>query len=156
MSFMLSIVGFGWSSSSNSSLPRGFVISGIHITKTKHNNHVSESAIPVVSLLCFNSVFFWAGERSQFANRIKALNRLKAKLLVIAWEQGVSTVSDINKEAIVDVWQKETRKYKSHPQKLVEDLKTRIQLPGLNSVLDGNLEPLIGAHINTRQSTDKF
>ncbi|PON64549.1 Peptide chain release factor 2, bacterial [Trema orientale] len=97
-----------------------------------------------------------AGERSQFANRIKALNRLTAKLLVIAWEQGVSTVNDINREAIFDVWQKETRKYKSHPHKLVEDLKTGIQLPGLNSVLDGNLEPLLGAHINTRHSSDKF
>ncbi|XP_062117919.1 peptide chain release factor PrfB3, chloroplastic [Humulus lupulus] len=97
-----------------------------------------------------------AGERNQFSNRIKALNRLMAKLLVIAWEQGVSNVSDINREAIVDVWQRETRKYKSHPHKLVEDLKTGIQLPGLNSVLDGNLEPFIGALIILRQSTSKF
>ncbi|KAF4373633.1 hypothetical protein F8388_025327 [Cannabis sativa] len=97
-----------------------------------------------------------AGERNQFSNRIKALNRLMAKLLVIAWEQGVSDVSDIDSEAIVDVWQRETRKYKSQPHKLVEDLKTGIQLPGLNYVLDGNLEPFIGALIILRQSTDKF
>lgn len=83
---------------------------------------------------------------------MKALNRLKAKLLVIAWEQGASTITDINRDAIVDdVWQKQTRRYMSHPKTLVDDVKTGIQLPDFNSVLDGNLESLIGAHINSRQ-----
>lgn len=144
---------------SNSSLLSGFCnIWNIYHENEfyTHNNYVSGSALPLVSPLCLNSFFFFSGERSQFANTIKALNRLKAKLLVIAWEQGVSTVSNINREAIVDVWQKQTRKYMSHPHKLVEDVKTGIQLPGLGSVLDGNLEPLIGAHINTRQSSGKF
>ncbi|XVE61076.1 hypothetical protein DITRI_Ditri06bG0010800 [Diplodiscus trichospermus] len=93
-----------------------------------------------------------SGERSYFANQIKALNRLKAKLLVIANEQGVSCLSRINADAIVDVWQKETRRYIFHPTKLVQDVKTGLGLPDLNSVLDGNIEPLIGAHINSRQS----
>ncbi|XP_022766619.1 peptide chain release factor PrfB3, chloroplastic [Durio zibethinus] len=93
-----------------------------------------------------------SGERSYFANKIKALNRLKAKLLVIANEQGVSSLSSIKADSIVDVWQKETRRYMFHPGKLVQDVKTGIELPGLNSVLDGNIEPLIGAHINTRHS----
>lgn len=109
-----------------------------------------------VSPLLLNLVCVRAGERRQFANRMKALNRLKAKLLVIAQEQGVSSVSDIKSEAIVDLWQQETRKYMSRPQKLVEDVKTGIELPGLNSVLDGNLEPLIAAHINSRHSNDKI
>lgn len=95
------------------------------------------------------SILF-AGERNHFANKIKALNRLKAKLVVIASEQGVSSVSDIKRDAIVDLWQKETRRYVSHPFKLVEDVKTGILLPNLNSILDGNIEPLIEAHINIR------
>ncbi|KAK6232133.1 Peptide chain release factor class I - like 4 [Theobroma cacao] len=92
-----------------------------------------------------------SGERSYFANQIKALNRLKAKLLVIANEQGVSTVSSIKADAFVDVWEKETRRYMFHPSKLVQDIKTGLELADLNSVLDGNIEPLIGAHINIRQ-----
>ncbi|XP_062165953.1 peptide chain release factor PrfB3, chloroplastic isoform X1 [Alnus glutinosa] len=91
-----------------------------------------------------------SGERNHFANKIKALNRLKAKLLVIAREQEVSSVSSIKRDAIVDLWQTETRRYVSHPYKLVQDVKTGIQLPDLNSVLDGNIEPLIEAHINIR------
>lgn len=99
-------------------------------------------------------LFIFSGERSHFANKMKALHRLKAKLLVIAREQGVSSVGCINRDAITGVWQRQTRRYISHPYKLVHDVKTGIQLPDLNSVLDGNIEPLIGAHINIRQSSD--
>ncbi|KAF9679589.1 hypothetical protein SADUNF_Sadunf06G0030500 [Salix dunnii] len=62
-----------------------------------------------------------SGERSHFANKMKAHNRLKAKLLVIAEEQKVCDVSSIRRENIVDVWQKETRRYVSQPYKLVQD-----------------------------------
>ncbi|KAK0597897.1 hypothetical protein LWI29_029609 [Acer saccharum] len=64
-----------------------------------------------------------SGERNRFTNKMKALNRLKAKLLVLAREQLVSSVSCIKRDAIVDVWQKETRRYISHPYKLVQDVK---------------------------------
>ncbi|KDO49614.1 hypothetical protein CISIN_1g020225mg [Citrus sinensis] len=94
------------------------------------------------------------GERNHFANKMKALNRLKAKLLVIVGEQGVSNVSCIKREAIVNIWQRETRRYVSHPYKLVQDVKTGIQLPDFNSVLDGNIKPFIEAHINSRRSSD--
>ncbi|XP_039019736.1 peptide chain release factor PrfB3, chloroplastic-like isoform X1 [Hibiscus syriacus] len=97
-----------------------------------------------------------SGERSYFANQIKALNRLKAKLLVVANEQGVPSVSSIKGDAIIDVWQKETRRYMFHPSKLVRDVKTGLELPDLNSVLDENIEPFIAAHINTRQSNITF
>ncbi|OIW06412.1 hypothetical protein TanjilG_16824 [Lupinus angustifolius] len=92
-----------------------------------------------------------SGERSHFANKTKALNRLNAKLLVIAKEQGVASISSIRKDSIVNLLQEETRRYISHPSyKLVHDVKTGIEVPELNSVLDGNIEPLIAAHINTR------
>ncbi|GLT95884.1 hypothetical protein SLE2022_135410 [Rubroshorea leprosula] len=94
-----------------------------------------------------------SGERSYFTNKIKALNRLKAKLLVIAKEQGISDVGSIKMNAITNAWQIVARRYASHPHKLVQDVKTGIQLPDLNSVLNGNIEPLIGAHINMRQSS---
>ncbi|GAB4842731.1 hypothetical protein Ancab_012706 [Ancistrocladus abbreviatus] len=60
-----------------------------------------------------------SGERNYFANKIKALNRLKAKLLVIMSEQGVSSISSIWRDAIVDPWTQDTRMYMSHPYKLV-------------------------------------
>ncbi|KAL2326073.1 hypothetical protein Fmac_025131 [Flemingia macrophylla] len=91
-----------------------------------------------------------SGERSHFANKMKALNRLKAKLEVIAREQGVSSIKSIRKDNIVSLWQEVTRRYISHPYKLVHDVKTGIEVPDLNYVLDGNIGPLIAAHINSR------
>ncbi|KAK2651950.1 hypothetical protein Ddye_011806 [Dipteronia dyeriana] len=96
-----------------------------------------------------------SGERNHFTNKMKALNRLKAKLLVLVREQLVSSVCCIKRDAIIDVWQKETRRYISHPYKLVQDVKTGIQLPDLNSVLDGNIETIIRAYINMRESRDR-
>ncbi|KAI9082035.1 hypothetical protein K1719_035960 [Acacia pycnantha] len=67
-----------------------------------------------------------SGERTLFANKMKALNRLKAKLEVIAREQGVSGISGIRKDAIVNLWQEETRRSKSPrpPSIQVSDLRS--------------------------------
>ncbi|XP_059668365.1 peptide chain release factor PrfB3, chloroplastic isoform X2 [Cornus florida] len=95
-----------------------------------------------------------SGERSHFANKMKALNRLKAKLLIVLRDQGISSVRNIDRDGIVDMWHQEARRYVFHPYKLVQDVKTGIQLPDLNSVLDGNIEPLIAANINSRQTCE--
>lgn len=104
----------------------------------------------LVTLTCF----IFVGERSCFANKIKAINRLKAKLLVILRDQGISNSRSIKKDSIVDLWNQQTRRYIFSPHKLVQDVKTGIHLPDLNSVLDGNIEPLIAANINSRQDCD--
>ena len=56
--------------------------------------------------------------------------------------------------AIANMWKPETIKYVFHPNKLVQDVRTAIQLHDLNSALDGNIEPLIGANISMRQASD--
>ena len=74
--------------------------------------------------------------------------------LVIAMEQGIPEVGGIKREAIANMWKPETIRYVFHPNRLVQDVKTGIQLPDLNSALDGNIEPLIGANISMRQASD--
>ncbi|EOA24141.1 hypothetical protein CARUB_v10017374mg [Capsella rubella] len=91
-----------------------------------------------------------SGERNRFANRIKALNRLKAKLLVIAKEQKISDVNKINRKNILE----ETRRYVAKGHKMVVDKKTGLEILDLKSVLDGNIGPLLGAHIGMRSSVD--
>ncbi|KAL6997563.1 hypothetical protein U1Q18_007690 [Sarracenia purpurea var. burkii] len=93
-----------------------------------------------------------SGERNPFANKIKALNRLKAKLLIILRDQGIPNVKSIKKDSMVDLWHQQARRYIFHPHKLVQDVKTGFQMSDLNSVLDGNIEPLIAANVNSRQA----
>ncbi|KAL5994625.1 hypothetical protein ACLOJK_024678 [Asimina triloba] len=92
-----------------------------------------------------------SGERSHFANKMKALNRLKARLLVIAAELGISNIKSINKEAISNMSKQEARWYMFHPQKFVQDVKTGVQILNLESVLNGNLNPFISAHVILRE-----
>ncbi|XP_076955311.1 peptide chain release factor PrfB3, chloroplastic-like [Bidens hawaiensis] len=91
-----------------------------------------------------------SGERNQFSNKMKALNRLKAKLLVILKDEGAYDISKIKEDSIIDYWQQETRRYVFRPYKLVQDVKTGIQLADPNFVLNGNLDAFISAHINNR------
>ncbi|XP_010672948.2 peptide chain release factor PrfB3, chloroplastic isoform X1 [Beta vulgaris subsp. vulgaris] len=96
-----------------------------------------------------------SGERNKFANKMKALNRLKAKLLVVMSEQETNSLSSINKDAIIDLWKQVTRRYMLQPYKLVEDVKTGIQTPDLNSVLNGNINLFITAHASLGHAIEK-
>lgn len=92
-----------------------------------------------------------SGERSYFANKLKATSRLKAKLLLIARELSVSDMKMINRRAIEDKCNHETRRYTFGPQKCVHDLNTGAQLSDLNSILEGDIEPFIRGRIISRQ-----
>lgn len=85
---------------------------------------------------------------------VKALNRLKGKLLVLENEQGTSDVNKVNRGAVQNKLNDETRRYIFHPQKMVQDVKTGIQLPDLNSILNGNIEPLIRTHISLKRGRE--
>lgn len=85
---------------------------------------------------------------------MKALNRLKAKLLVLATDQRVSDISKIKGDNDADNLKNDLRRYMYRPHKLVQDIRTGIHLPDLNSVLNGNIEPLIRAHISLRHGRD--
>ncbi|KAI3782634.1 hypothetical protein L2E82_12687 [Cichorium intybus] len=91
-----------------------------------------------------------SGERNQFSNKMKALNRLKAKLVVILKDQGIKGINEIKNDDVVDMWDQETRRYVFRPYKLVQDVKTGIQMADPNFVLNGNLDAFISSHINNR------
>ncbi|XP_043706336.1 peptide chain release factor PrfB1, chloroplastic isoform X2 [Telopea speciosissima] len=86
-------------------------------------------------------------ERSQLANKIKALSRLKAKLLVISEEQRASEIKQIRGDAVKAEWGQQIRNYVFHPYKLVKDLRTGYEVSDITSVMDGELEPFIKAYL---------
>lgn len=88
-----------------------------------------------------------AEERSQLANKIKALSRLKAKLLVIAVEQRASEIKQIRGDAVKAEWGQQIRNYVFHPYKLVKDVRTGCETSDIISVMDGELEPFIKAYL---------
>ncbi|KAK9293078.1 hypothetical protein L1049_021062 [Liquidambar formosana] len=91
-------------------------------------------------------------ERSQLANKIKALSRLKAKLLVIAEEQRASEIKQIRGDAVKAEWGQQIRNYVFHPYKLVKDVRTGLETSDITSVMDGELEPFIKAYLKYKYS----
>ncbi|KAK7394640.1 hypothetical protein VNO78_15173 [Psophocarpus tetragonolobus] len=86
-------------------------------------------------------------ERSQLANKIRALSRLKAKLLVIAEEQRASEIKQIRGDAVKAEWGQQIRNYVFHPYKLVKDVRTGHETTDITSVMDGDLDPFIKSYL---------
>ncbi|KAG5240036.1 peptide chain release factor PrfB [Salix suchowensis] len=91
-------------------------------------------------------------ERSQLSNKIKALSRLKAKLLVIAVEQRASEIKQIRGDVVKAEWGQQIRNYVFHPYKLVKDVRTGHETSDIASVMDGELDPFIRAYLKHKYS----
>ncbi|KAH6821711.1 high chlorophyll fluorescent 109 [Perilla frutescens var. hirtella] len=94
-------------------------------------------------------------QRSQLANKIKALSRLKAKLLVIAVEQRASEIKQIKGDAVKAEWGQQIRNYVFHPYKLVKDVRTGHETSDVTSVMDGELEPFIKAYLKHKYTASQ-
>ena len=82
-------------------------------------------------------------ERSQLKNKEKAMNLLKAKLLIIAKEQRAAEIKDIKGDIVEAAWGNQIRNYVFHPYQMVKDLRTKQETNDLDSVLNGDLDPFI-------------
>ncbi|MCO5614374.1 hypothetical protein L7F22_068653 [Adiantum nelumboides] len=91
-------------------------------------------------------------ERTQLANKIKALRWLKAKLLAIAEEQRATEIKQIRGDIVKAEWGQQIRNYVFHPYKLVKDLRTDVETSDISSVMDGELEPFIKAYLRHKHS----
>jgi hypothetical protein len=64
--------------------------------------------------------------RTQQQNRVTALERLRAKLLVVLEEQQAAALADIRGEVVKAEWGQQIRNYVFHPYKLVKDTRTGV------------------------------
>lgn len=86
-------------------------------------------------------------ERSQQANREKAMNLLKAKVFKFQEEkreQEVEGHSIAGKTA--NEWGSQIRSYVLHPYKMVKDHRTGVEVNDVDKVLNGDLDKFIDAH----------
>ncbi len=83
------------------------------------------------------------GERTQGANKEKALAIVKAKLLRLMEEQRKEKISDLSVGAGKIEWGSQIRSYVLHPYKLVKDHRSGVEVHDAEGVLAGNLEPFL-------------
>lgn len=80
-------------------------------------------------------------ERSQQANRERALALLKAKIIKIMEEKKTNELSSL-KTKVSPEWGHEIRSYVLHPYKMLKDHKTGEKISRVEEVLEGNLDLL--------------
>ena len=115
---------------------------GQHINKT--SSAVRITHIPTGTVVqCQN-------ERSQFQNKDKAMQMLKAKLYLMKKAENEAKVSDIRGEVMENGWGSQIRSYVLQPYTMVKDHRTNKEVGNAASVLDGNLDPFISEYLKQR------
>ena len=120
---------------------------GQHINKTSSAIRITHLPTGIV-VQCQN-------ERSQFQNKDKAMQMLKAKLYLLKQEENAEKLSDIRGEIKDIAWGNQIRSYVLQPYKLVKDLRTNQEVANADGVLDGGLDPFINAYLKWINTKDK-
>ena len=112
---------------------------GQHINKTSSAIRITHIPTGIV-VQCQN-------ERSQFQNKDKAMQMLKAKLYMLQKEANAEKLSDIRGEVKEIGWGNQIRSYVMQPYTLVKDHRTNAETGNVDAVLDGDLDPFINAYL---------
>ena len=112
---------------------------GQHINKTSSAIRITHIPTGIV-VQCQN-------ERSQFQNKDKAMQMLKAKLYLLKQQENADKLSDIRGD-IKDIgWGNQIRSYVLQPYTMVKDLRTGEETGNVDNVLDGGLDGFISAFL---------
>ncbi len=112
---------------------------GQHINKTSSAIRITH--IPTGTVVqCQN-------ERSQFQNKDKAMQMLKAKLFLLKQEANAEKLSDIRGEIKEIGWGNQIRSYVMQPYTLVKDHRTGAESGNVDAVMDGSLDIFINAYL---------
>lgn len=112
---------------------------GQHINKTSSAIRITH--IPTGTVVqCQN-------ERSQFQNKDKAMQMLKAKLFLLKQEANVEKLSDIRGEVKEIGWGNQIRSYVMQPYTMVKDHRTEVETGNVDAVMDGSLDLFINGYL---------
>ncbi len=112
---------------------------GQHINKTSSAVRITHIPTGVV-VQCQN-------ERSQFQNKDKAMQMLKAKLFILKQQENAANLSDIRGDVADIAWGSQIRSYVLQPYTMVKDHRTNEESGNVNAVLDGGIDPFISAYL---------
>ena len=112
---------------------------GQHINKTSSAIRITHLPTGIV-VQCQN-------ERSQFQNKDKAMQMLKAKLYMLKQQENMEKLSDIRGEVTEIGWGNQIRSYVLQPYTMVKDHRTNEETGNVDAVLDGNIDIFINAYL---------
>ena len=112
---------------------------GQHINKTSSAIRITHFPTGIV-VQCQN-------ERSQHMNKDKAMQMLKAKLLILREQENLAKESDIRGEVKEIGWGRQIRSYVMQPYTMVKDHRTNAETGNVSAVLDGDIDMFMNAYL---------
>lgn len=111
--------------------------------------NTTDSAVRITHLPT-NIVVAIQNERSQLQNKLKAMAVLQGKLTALMISQQKKELKDITGENQSAAWGNQIRSYVLHPYNKVKDHRTDYETSDTKGVLDGDLDGLIEAYLNSQ------
>ena len=112
---------------------------GQHINKTSSAIRITHLPTGIV-VQCQN-------ERSQFQNKDKAMQMLKAKLYLLKQQENAEKAADIRGEVTEIGWGNQIRSYVMQPYTMVKDHRTGVETGNVDSVMDGKIDIFINGYL---------
>ncbi len=115
---------------------------GQHVNKTSSAVRLTHLPTGIV-VSCQN-------ERSQHANRVRALKILKARLARLKEEEREKEIEEIRGDQGEIAWGNQIRSYVLHPYNMVKDHRTGEETGNIQAVLDGDIDRFIMTYLRQR------
>ena len=112
---------------------------GQHINKTSSAIRITHYPTGIV-VQCQN-------ERSQFQNKDKAMQMLKAKLYLLKQEEQMAKAAGIRGEVTEIGWGNQIRSYVMQPYTMVKDRRTGVECGNVDNVMDGDIDIFINGYL---------
>jgi peptide chain release factor 2 len=120
---------------------------GQHINKTSSAIRITHFPTGIV-VTCQN-------ERSQFQNKDKAFEILRARLFIRRQEEEEEKLAQIRGEVRDNAWGSQIRSYVLQPYQLVKDTRTEEETSNAQGVLDGDIDRFINAYLKMHANKPK-
>ena len=112
---------------------------GQHVNKTSSAIRITHLPTGIV-VQCQN-------ERSQFQNKDKAMQMLKAKLYMLKQQENAEKISDIRGDVLENGFGSQIRSYVLQPYTMIKDHRTGFSVGNVGNVLDGEIDGFISAFL---------
>ena len=93
-------------------------------------------------------------ERSQLQNRERAMSLLKSRIYALEQQIRAAAKDAVEGSKKKIEWGSQIRSYVFQPYTMVNDLRTELKIPDVQSVMDGDLEPFIRAYLLQESGAD--